>query len=45
MKLAVQAKWFDLWVGAFWDRQARVLYVCPLPMLVLRVSFRSAVRP
>ncbi len=31
-------RWFDLWVGAYWDRKARVLYVCPLPMVVIRVS-------
>ncbi len=32
-------RWYDLWVGAYWDRKDRVLYVCPLPMLGVRISF------
>jgi hypothetical protein len=26
--------WYDGWVGYFWDRRTRILYVCPLPWLV-----------
>jgi hypothetical protein len=28
--------WYDFWVGAYWDRTNRVLYVCPLPMIVFQ---------
>ncbi len=34
--LTVSFLWYDFWVGFYWDRKARVLYVNPLPMLVLR---------
>jgi len=34
MSLRVFVAWYDFWIGAYWDRSARVLYVCPLPMLV-----------
>lgn len=27
--------WYDLWVGAYYDRNEGVLYVCPLPCVVL----------
>lgn len=37
--MKVKFAWYDCWVGAYWDRQARVLYVCPLPMLVVVVPF------
>ena len=36
MRFDVQFKWFDMWVGAYWDRVGRMLYVCPLPCVVLR---------
>lgn len=41
MKLSVAWKWFDLWVGAYWDAGHRTLYVCPLPTVVFRLEFRG----
>jgi hypothetical protein len=32
-------RWYDLWVGAYWDRKERALYVCPLPTVVIEVCF------
>jgi hypothetical protein len=26
-------RWYNLWIGAYWDSESRALYVCPLPML------------
>ena len=31
--------WYDLWVGAYWDQKARRLYLLPLPMLGVVISF------
>lgn len=28
--------WYDLWIGAYYDRKEKTLYVCPLPMCVLK---------
>jgi hypothetical protein len=39
MKVRLNWKWYDLWVGAYWDRGKRTLYVCPLPTVVVEVSF------
>lgn len=31
--------WYDLWVGAFWDRKSRKLYILPLPCIGIVVQF------
>lgn len=33
--------WYDLWIGAFWDRSARKLYILPLPCIGMVVAFDS----
>jgi hypothetical protein len=30
--------WHDAWIGAYYDRSEGVLYVCPLPCVVLMFS-------
>lgn len=37
-RLQVLLVWYDLWVGAYYDVGHRTLYLCPLPMLVLRLE-------
>ncbi len=31
--------WYDLWIGAYWDRTNRCLYVLPLPCLGVVIQF------
>jgi hypothetical protein len=31
--------WFDFWVGVFWDRKAKRLYVLPVPMIGVVIQF------
>lgn len=38
MKITFGFKWFDLWIGAYWDATRRVLYLCPLPCLCFRLE-------
>lgn len=40
MKVRVAFAWYDMWVGAYWDRRTRTLYVCLLPMLLIEISAR-----
>ncbi len=38
LNIDVAFLWFDFWVGLYFDRAKKVLYICLLPMLVF--SFR-----
>jgi hypothetical protein len=29
--------WYDMWIGAYWDRKKRALYICLLPCCVIRI--------
>jgi hypothetical protein len=39
MKISLVCAWYDLWIGAYWDRKARKLYVLPLPCLGFALEF------
>jgi hypothetical protein len=32
--------WYDIWVGAFWDKKAHWLYILPIPMCGIILKFR-----
>lgn len=33
-------RWYDLWIGAYYDRKAKRLYVCPIPMVGFWIELR-----
>ncbi len=32
-----QFLWYDFWIGWYYDRANQTLYICPLPMCVIKV--------
>jgi len=40
MKIRPVFAWYDLWVGAYWDRSLRWLYLLPLPCVGIVIQFR-----
>ena len=44
MKMAIIFRWYDAHVGFYWDRKDRSLYVFPIPMLGVRLSFGDRCR-
>jgi hypothetical protein len=39
MRLGFIFAWYDLWIGAYWDRKMRRLYILPLPCVGIYVQF------
>ncbi len=33
--------WYDVWIGFYWDRKARKLYILPIPCVGLVFSFKD----
>ena len=31
--------WYDLWIGAYYDRYRRSLYILPVPMVGIKIEF------
>lgn len=34
-------RWYDLWIGVYIDTDNRTIYICPLPMIGLKISRSS----
>jgi len=32
-------KWFDIWIGVYIDRANKTVYICPIPMFGLKISY------
>jgi hypothetical protein len=39
VKIRLLFAWYDLWIGAYWDRKNRTLYVLPLPCIGVVIEF------
>lgn len=40
MRITPFFRWYDLWVGIYIDREKRVIYMCFLPTLGIKIELR-----
>lgn len=38
-KIKLFFAWYDFWIGWFYDKSKRILYICLLPTIVLKLDF------
>jgi len=36
---------YDFWIGVFWDRKNKILYICPLPCCVFKIQSKNQPSP
>jgi hypothetical protein len=36
-KIKVSFAWYDMWIGIYYDRKQRIVYICPVPMLLIEI--------
>ena len=39
MKIRIFFAWYDIWIGFYWNNLVKTLYICPIPMICIRISF------
>jgi hypothetical protein len=39
MRISPYFAWYDLWIGAYWDRAKSILYI-GIPMVGIKIDFR-----
>jgi hypothetical protein len=44
MSIKIRFIWYDLWVGIFIDKPRGIVYICPLPTLVIIISKKLPIR-
>lgn len=37
MSIKLFFAWYDFWVGGYYDQKNKVLYICLLPMICLKI--------
>jgi hypothetical protein len=36
LEINLRILWYDFWIGFYYDRKDKILYFCPIPMIVFR---------
>ncbi len=45
MKVRLIFRWYDLWIGFYWDRTKRILYFFPVPTVGFEITTENSMPP
>jgi len=40
-KISLKFAWYDLWIGLFYDKKKRIIYICPLPTILIIIELKN----
>jgi hypothetical protein len=40
-RISLFFRWYDLWIGAYYDRESSALYLCPIPMFGIKILLKG----
>lgn len=35
---SISFKWFDFWIGIFYDKNNKIIYFCPIPTICIKIN-------
>jgi len=38
MKIKIFLAWYDFWIGVFYDKKKRIIYICLVPCVVIQIN-------
>ena len=41
VKIKIFFAWYDFWVGFYYDRKKKTLYICSIPCIVLSIKMQN----
>ncbi len=41
MKIKLFFRWYDLWIGGYIDLNNKAVYICPIPMFGIKISWKE----
>lgn len=45
MNIQLFFRWYDLWIGVYIDTKNRAVYICPIPMIGVKIAINTTRRP
>jgi len=38
--MKIKFAWYDMWIGVFIDTKKKIVYICPIPCVLIQLRFK-----